>query len=228
MTKSYQRYGRSVRKGNRRHGRGQDESDRPEGRSHERAGRVSPRVMWAGVAIVTVMLLVVACYYFLVPREGIQDPGDGYDPLHAPGKDAEDYWIVYPQMHVNRGQPVQFTSWMKQEASAKVLLILVHSEGCAPCIQQGQDIREIMNNTVFMTAVNSLDLLSGGTDTRADDCFQVFDPDGSQYLIPLTIILVKDPSGKYLWHSWEGVTGKENLEGWLRDAMYYRNAGVGG
>ena len=228
MTKSYRRYGNSARKGNRRRGRDQDESGGQDARASTRVGRARSRMMWAVAAIVATLLLIVAGYYVLAPRVGAPDSGDGYNPLHAPGKGAEDYWTVYPKMHAKVGQPVPFTSWMKQEASAKALLILVHSEGCAPCIQQGKDIEEIMKDTIFMTSVNSLDLLSGGSDTRADDCFQVFDPDGSQYLIPLTIILVKDPSGKYLWHSWEGVTGKENLEGWLRDAMYYRNAGVGG
>jgi hypothetical protein len=128
---------------------------------------------------------------------------------------------------VKAGGSVPIPAWAKDEAAFGVLLILVHSEGCAPCVQQGADIAGIMNDTRFSSTIRSLDMLSTGSDKRAQDCFNILDPEGSTNYIPLTIIIVRTPQGEYLWHSWEGVTGRANLEGWLADALHYRTAGVG-
>ena len=193
------------------------------------AGRTGPMVALALVAAV-VAIAALAYYFTSQPGEdngGEPGTGDGYKPKHRLGTGPEDFWTVYPAGHASAGATVPFPSWVQDESSARVLLVLAHSEGCAPCVQQQKDIQAIMGDPAFQTAVNYIDLLSTGSDSRAQDCFSLLDPEGMQNYIPLTIIVAKDPSGKYVWHSWEGVTGKANLEGWLKDAMYYRINGVG-
>lgn len=183
------------------------------------------------LALVATIALAAAAYYFMSPpgeeEENGPANGGGYTPKHKLGTGPEDFWTVYPAGHASSGQQVPFPSWVQEESASKVLLVLAHSEGCAPCVQQQNDIRAIMGDLSFQAAVNYIDLLSGGTDARAQDCFSILDPEGKQNYIPLTVIVAKDPSGKYVWHSWEGVTGKANLEGWLRDAMHFRTNGVG-
>jgi hypothetical protein len=185
----------------------------------------------AALALAATITIGALAYYFVTqPGEEIEgEPGNGagYDPKHKLGTGSDDFWTIYPAGHASGGQQVPFPSWVQKESASKVLLVLTHSEGCAPCVQQQNDIRAIMGDPSFQAAVNYLDLLSGGTDARAQDCFNILDPEGMQNSIPLTIIVAKDSSGNYFWHSWEGMTGKANLEGWLRDAMHYRTSGVG-
>jgi hypothetical protein len=186
------------------------------------------RTALAATATLITVVIVVSMYLLLhrAPNDGGPDE-PAYKPSHPTGNGLENYWTVYPSSHVLAGGSVPIPAWAKDEAASRVLLILVHSEGCAPCIQQGADIARIMNDTRFSSTVNSLDMLSTGTDQRAQDCFNILDPEGSANYIPLTIVMVRTPDGAYLWHSWEGVTGKANLEGWLSDALHYQTAGVG-
>ena len=184
------------------------------------------------LALVAAVVAIGALAYYFTSRPGEENggepgTGDGYTPKHRLGAGPENFWTVYPAGHASAAATVPFPSWVQQESSARVLLVLDHSEGCNPCVQQQKDIQAIMGDPAFQATVNYIDLLSGGTDSRAQDCFDILDPEGKENYIPLTIIVAKDPSGKYVWHSWEGVTGKANLEGWLRDAMYYQNNGVG-
>jgi hypothetical protein len=187
-----------------------------------------------GMAVTSVIIIIIAAaitgYVVLSPSlhtNGGQtippppQPPPAFTPTYTIGSGANNYWMVYPMQHVSAGQPVAFPSWVTELAASKVLLICDHSIGCTPCDMQTKDIRSIMNNSKFSNGVTHIDLLSTGSDPNAKECFDVFDPDGTNHYIPLTIIVTKNPIGGYLWHSWEGVTGKSNLETWLNDAIYY-------
>lgn len=195
------------------------------------------------VVVVSVMALLIAggvtTYVLLVDEGGVldnegtgDDPSDddttdgGYEPVHAVGGSDEDYWTRYPAKHANAGNAVSFPAWVDGYVGSKVLVILVHSQSCAPCIQQGEDMAAIMGESKYQSGLTYLDLSSDGTDPKASDCFSVLDPEGEQNYIPLTIIIAKNPDGGYVWHSWEGVTGKDNLKTWLDDAIYYQSGGT--
>jgi hypothetical protein len=83
-----------------------------------------------------------------------------------------------------------------------------------------------MGEGKYSSNIAYLDLSSDGADPKASDCFKVLDPEGSANYIPLTIIIAKNPNGGNLWHSWEGVTGKDNLKTWLDDAISYQKGGA--
>lgn len=216
------------------HGKDLVQEETPE-KSRNRT-RTAWRMAAASVTIILITTAVIG-YTFIYPQytgNGIPNPQPPspqptqppapYTPTHGIGSGPSDFWTVYPSGHVSAGASVAFPSWVTNYVSSKVLLILDHSEGCYPCIQQGDDIKTIMSNSKYSGRVTYLDLLSGSGDPKASECFDVFDPDGKNHYIPLTIIVTKNPSGGYLWHSWEGVTGKSNLETWLNDAIYYYNA----
>lgn len=210
-------------------------------RKVHRGGRATPArrhpatqgpwlVATLALAVVAVIVTALAYYFTSQPgeeEEGEPGAGNGYRPKHRLGAGPDDFWTVYPAGHISAGGTVPFPSWVQQESASKVLLILAHSENCAPCIMQQEDVRAVMRDAIFAASVNYLDLLADGSDVRAQDCFNLLDPEGKQNYIPLTVIVARDPYGTYFWHSWEGVTGKANLEGWLDDAIHYRTVGVG-
>lgn len=237
---------------NRRNGRkgrsmkGEDDS-RSNGRSSGDSGGpsgIGKRPLFNPLVFIAIAAIVVcasAGLYFAYGKEG--DGGEVYRPdtgdipcidgdggsgsvstTHAIGSGDADYWTVNPTGHAMAGQFVAHPSWVGAECTDRVLLILDHSEGCMPCVQQTADIKSIMTEQAYSQGVEYVDLLSTGTDPRAQECFAVYDPDGTEHYIPLTIIVVKHKDGRYLWHSWEGVTGKDNLKTWLDDAMTYRGA----
>ncbi|MEM4729945.1 MAG: hypothetical protein QXH42_09350 [Thermoplasmata archaeon] len=200
-------------------------------------GRVAPesprghparrrRLDMLAIALVAAAVAGAVALYALSGPGEERGSGGRYTPKHKSGTGPEHFWTVYPSGHVQAGNSVPFPSWVREESASKVLLILVHSEGCAPCIQQQEDVRALMGDGSLSASVSYIDLLADGSDARAQDCFRVFDPDGMQNYIPLTVVVARDPAGTYFWHSWEGVTGRANLEGWLRDAMHYRAAGL--
>jgi hypothetical protein len=174
------------------------------------------------------ILLSASVFYYIWSKYGNPDHGgDDYTPVHGLGDTTDDFWTDYPNDHNQAGQSVPFPTWASENASSQVLLVMVHSD-CQPCIQHQKDILQILADPTYNASVDYLDLKSDGTDPRTADCFNTFDPDGHTHNIPLTIIVLRTPDGKYIWHSFEGVTGKANLELWLKDAIHYMHNGVSG
>ncbi len=54
----------------------------------------------------------------------------------------------------------------------------------------------------------------------------IYDPDGAPHYIALTgIITLIENDGKveYAWHAWEGDMTESEIEGWIKDAIYYHH-----
>lgn len=160
-------------------------------------------------------------WYFTTEGSG----SGGVIPTHrAVGQGANDFWIEYPSSHPSSGQSVPHPSWVKTSLENGVVMILDHSEGCAPCIQQSAICESVH---LSYPQVIYTDLISGKTEPQASDAFRIYDPTGGINYIPLTIILtkVKDGAGTVVtgWHSWEGVVDLEILTSWINDALFYYN-----
>lgn len=210
-------------------------------RAKQQARQRKTKIFFLVIFLVMALLIAggITAFVVLVDDGGVLDSdgnGDdqsdddttngGYEPVHSIGGSDEQYWTRYPSGHVSAGNAVSFPAWVDGYVGSKVLLILVHSQSCAPCIQQGDDITAIMGESKYASGLTYLDLSSDGTDPKASDCFSVLDPEGEKNYIPLTTIIARNPDGGYVWHSWEGVTGKDNLKTWLDDAIYYQNGGT--
>ena len=183
-----------------------------------------------------VAILVLVAYVMMTTPSEDEDPPppppsnwlDSYKPEHKTGSSKNDWWTAYPGINPASGSPVDHPSWVKDILDNGPLIILDHSEDCAPCVAQTGDIEAIMKN--YQGQITYLDLLSSGDDPRAFEAFDAYDPNGDPPYIPLTIIItrVKDGSGtRIVWHSTEGATGQDWIEGYVKDAIYYYDKSQG-
>ena len=192
-----------------------------------------------GVLIVIVILVAGCVYLFFEDEKKNEDNGhintppegwlDDYSPKEGIGTSEDDWWISYPDQNPNRGEMPAHPSWVMEKLQEGPLLILDHSDGCMPCIQQQEDVDSIIYD--YGEDIQLLDLLSG-SDPEASEAFPVYDANGSPNYIPLTILitLVEDSSGNVRvgWHSTEGATGYDWLSNYVRDAIYYHHHNVAG
>jgi hypothetical protein len=161
-------------------------------------------------------------YRWYFTTEGSSTPGTGLPTRRAVGSDSNDFWITYPSSHPDAGQSVSHPSWAYASLDKGVVMILDHSEGCAPCVQQVAICNSVLSS---YPQVQYVDLVSGEDEPQASEAFRAYDPTGGINYIPLTIILtwVKDGSGNVVigWHSWEGVVDSQTLVSWIIDAISY-------
>jgi len=139
------------------------------------------------------------------------------------GFGSENFWVTYPTSHPQAGGSVNHPSWVGTALDSKIVLILDHSVGCAPCVQMTAICNAVYPS--YSSVMTYFDLTSGTTEPQASEAFATYDPTGGVNYIPLTIILtkVKDLAGNVAigWHSWEGVVDQLTLESWISDASSY-------
>ncbi|MEM4161112.1 MAG: cytochrome c biogenesis CcdA family protein [Thermoplasmata archaeon] len=157
-----------------------------------------------------------------------QENGDwlsGYTPQYVIGSGNYNWWNTYPAINPNSGKTVSHPDWVRQDLMRNPVLIVVHSTGCPPC---GKQIEICESLHAEYSQLNYHDICvdyGSGTYDQGVEAFNVYDPDDKQSYIPLTIIVsqMRDRSGALItiWHSWEGLTGSDVIEGWIKDAIYY-------
>ncbi|UCE80799.1 MAG: Ig-like domain-containing protein [Methanobacteriota archaeon] len=135
------------------------------------------------------------------------------------GTGAEDFWIGYPPTHPSSGETVQHPDYVLSALDSDVVMILDHSEGCAPCIQQGTICQSV---SAANPDITYFDLSSGTDEPEASQAFAAYDPNGGVHYVPLTIVVtrVQSPAGGTAvgWHAWEGVIDLDSLQSWILDA----------
>ena len=153
---------------------------------------------------------------------------ESYNPKYSFGIQDDDWWIWYPEQHPDSGTPVNHTEWVRDSLQEKPVVILDHSDNCKPCIQQQSDIEDVL--AVLGDNVTYFDLLSGGSDERANQVFDIYDPNEGQSYIPLTVMvtLVQDTNKNVRvgWHAIEGATGKDWIEDYMKDSIYYHQQNI--
>ncbi len=135
------------------------------------------------------------------------------------GAGDDDFWFTYPDQHILTGTSATHPAWVSSDVQSKVVLILTHSEGCAPCVTQTAICESIY--ATYSPDLIYYDLLSGTDEPQASDTFAAYDPTGEANFIPLTILLTQGPDGQIIWHSWEGVVEEPILSDWIEDALSY-------
>lgn len=146
------------------------------------------------------------------------------------GTGPDDWWTAYPDQHPNAGSEVDHPRWVLDTLRDKPLLILDHSTNCKACIDQENAADAVMEDYGGDIAYENL--ITNAGDFRAEELFEVYDPDGGKQYIPLTIVLtlVEGSDGKVVvgWHSVEDATSVEWLRSLVRDAIELHGENVGG
>ncbi|MBA3044930.1 MAG: Ig-like domain-containing protein [Candidatus Thermoplasmatota archaeon] len=128
--------------------------------------------------------------------------------LRSIGTGENDFWSA----------AVTHPSWAINDVQTKPILILTHTQGCAPCETMMGICGEV--SSVYSASITYYDLTSGTDEPQATDCFAAYDPVPPNY-VPLTTILTKGPNNSIIWHSWEGVVDEATLTSWVDDAITY-------
>ncbi len=169
------------------------------------------------MAICVILLLTGAAYGINETANGnagdepIDESPDEqiFNPVHGIGTGSQQFWTL----------DIQHPSWVIETLQDRPIMILTHSEGCAPCVTQ-TDICE----SIYPRYADDLayyDLLSGTDEPEASQTFEAYDPNGPPNYIPLTTVLTVGPDGTIIWHSWEGVVDANTLNIWIEDALDY-------
>jgi hypothetical protein len=149
---------------------------------------------------------------------------------HSVGSGPDDWWTVYPDQHPEAGSEVDHPQWVLTELEEKPVLILDHSvEKCKACIEQEGYVDAVLEK--YGDDVTYKNLISI-EDPRADELFEIYDPNGGKPYIPLTVILtlVEDSDGNVVvgWHSMEDPDGGEEMvRSYVVDAIEYHEENVG-
>ncbi len=200
------------------------------------------------IVIVVCILVIASTGYFFYMNEmkdddtntvsdnndDQQDRGDNwlntYQPQYDLGSGEENWWIDNPEIHPEPGSSVDHPQYVLDSLKNKPVVIFAHSEDCAPCIQQQEDIEPVLDE--YGAEVVYYDLMADGSDPKAMEAYDAYDSNGDPAYIPLTsmVTLVEDNNGdvQVTWHSTEGATGEQWIRDYMKDAIYYHENNVQG
>jgi len=172
------------------------------------------------------LIVLTTCFTFNNPENGSGSSSwlDNYVPVHSLGTGADDFWIAYPPGHPQSGQPISHPQWVLNSLKNSCVLLVLHRTGCYWCQAQADRVIEFGNKYENNLTFYDLDLgLGGDIENKGYDAI-AYDPDGYPHYIALTtIITLIDNNGgvEYCWHGWEGDMDESDLEGWIKDGIYY-------
>ena len=200
------------------------------------------RLVYVKFAIVSFLIIMLSLIAFLIyhytkstpegetihtnPNSGNTQPWwKTYTPVHRVGSGADDFLIEYGNEYSNSGTSVNHPSWVQMRVSSKPVLILAHSNSCAPCVQQSEDAKKVIAK--YGSEFDFVDILTDSSDysmqQMVQDVYSVYPDPAYPNSIPLTIIITKvNRNGIEIgWQSYVGATGYNILETWVKDAIYY-------
>lgn len=153
-----------------------------------------------------------------------------YTPVHDIGTGSDDFWITYPPGNPSSGQSVNHLDWVLNSLKEGCVLFVVHKTGCSYCKAQADRVIALADKYAGQVEFYDLDIpLGGDVEQMAYDAY-LYDPNGPPGRIALTGVftLVEDNEEiKYGWHSWELDVEDAEMEGWIKDAIYYYHINKG-
>lgn len=138
-------------------------------------------------------------------------------PSHAVGSSPDNWWIKYPNQHLNAGSAVDHPFWALDALKEKPVIMLVHQNGCHACALQEAEIGKVLEglggDVAYIDILVNDDLEKGWT------ALQVYDPSGEPKFVPLTVFLTLTPGPDgnvtVAWHS----VVDYKTEGWVRSYL---------
>jgi len=180
------------------------------------------------VAIIALVVIAMALFFLLrTPSEEDRATTEGYVPKHGVGSESDNFWVNYPPNHPQSGQPVSHPQWVLDSLENNCVLLVIHRTGCDWCQPQADRVIELGNKYKNSLTFYDLDLTLGGDVENKGYEAITYDPDGYPHYIALTaIVTLIDNNGSVecCWHGWGGDMDKSELEGWVKDGIYYYHA----
>jgi len=146
-----------------------------------------------------------------------------------------DWWIGYPDGHVEATREVDHPDWIIGELDKYDAVVLFFWQvGCDPTEKQWNDMED------SGLVKGSMD--GGGMDRYSDDsvlfsldinkndiylsALHTYDPEGSLYGTPTTVILTKLPEGDIGWYSYKGIMDTDDLDYYIDNAINYESSSL--
>jgi len=155
---------------------------------------------------------------------------DSYEPVHPLGDGTDDFWVDYPPGNPYYGYNITHLSWVLDSLETGCVLFVVHKTGCVTCQAQADRAIELGQKYGSLLEFYDLDIILGGDiEGKAYESYR-YDPDGPPGYIALTGIITRTNDNgieRCIWHSWEGDMDYDELEGWIKDGIYYHHLSTG-
>ncbi len=139
------------------------------------------------------------------------------------GSGNDNWWTTYPeQSKTTSGSEVNHPQWVLDALEKKPVLIYIHKD-CSYCAPQTASVNNVSDE--FKGDITYYEIKADGSDSRAEEVLQAYDPNGGVSYVPMTIIvtLAPDPEGMAvpIWHSNEDLTGDDWIKNYVEDAISY-------
>jgi hypothetical protein len=138
------------------------------------------------------------------------------------GSGNDDWWTIYPKQSTAAGTDVNHPAWVLDALEKKPVLIYVHKD-CSYCAPQTAAVNNVSDE--FKGDITYYEIKADGSDSRAEEALQAYDPNGGVSYVPMTIIvtLAPDSEGNVMpvWHSNEDLTGDDWIKNYVEDAISY-------
>ncbi len=138
------------------------------------------------------------------------------------GSGDDNWWTKYPEQSEATGSEVNHPAWVLDALKKKPVLIYVHKD-CSYCAPQTAALTNISGK--FKADITYYEIKADGSDSRAEEALQAYDPNGGVSYVPMTIIVTLAPNseGKIepVWHSAEDLTGDDWIKNYVEDAISY-------
>jgi len=136
------------------------------------------------------------------------------------GSGNDDWWTTYPDQSSGAGEEVNHPSWVMDALQEKPVLIYVHKscDYCQPQTNAIQNVSGELGGEIAFFEINA-----EGSDSRAEEALQAYDPNGGTMYVPLTVIvsLASNSEGEVVpvWHSTDEITGDAWIKSYAADAL---------
>lgn len=148
---------------------------------------------------------------------------DKYKPEYSNGSGLTDWWTNHPDQSANAGAEVKHPEWILDALEKKPILIMDHTTDCSSCKIQEKNIEKVLPS--FAKNITYYDLLADGKDKRAFEVLDTYSPTGREQFVPTTVFITliegKDGKAEVVWHSEIDDMTEEQLNAYLKDAIYY-------
>jgi hypothetical protein len=146
---------------------------------------------------------------------------------------SKDWWTDYPDGHLEADQDVPHPIWITDELDDHdAVLIFFWQVGCGPCEQQWDEMDDdglvkgsiedgSMDRYSDRALLLSLDINSQDNYKSA---LHVYDPYGSNYGTPTTVIITKLSDDEIGWYSYKGIMNVDDLDEYIDNAVNYKGS----